>query len=94
MIRSSSSDSETAEVIALKALAFLAEDPDRLGTFLSLTGLTIEEIRRNASSPRLLGGILEHLCSDESLLLVFAESAGVDPGLVARSAARLGGGVA
>ncbi len=76
-------DAESAETIALSALAFLADDLPRLGRFLVLTGLGPEELREGARSPRILAAVLNHLLQDESLLLVFASSHGVAPELVA-----------
>jgi hypothetical protein len=67
-------DVESAETIALSALAFLADDGARLGRFLALTGLGPGELRQEARSPRILAAVLGHLLQDESLLLVFAAS--------------------
>jgi hypothetical protein len=68
-----------AEIIGLKALAFLAEDRGRLERFLALTGLSPTELQRAADTPRILLAVLSHLANDESLLLVFAASAGIPP---------------
>ena len=70
---------ETAEGIAVQGLAFLAEEPARLLNFLALTGLTPDEVRAQAHAPGFLAAVLEHLASDESLLLVFAASTSVAP---------------
>jgi Protein of unknown function (DUF3572) len=67
-------DFETAEAIGLTALAFVAEDGARLGQFLSLTGLSPDQLRNEANAPRTLQAVLDHLAEDESLLLVFAAS--------------------
>ena len=68
-----------AEEIGARALAFLAEDVARLTRFLSATGLSPQELRRDAASPKVLSAVLEHLSNDESLLLVFASTAGLSP---------------
>ncbi|HEX5958258.1 MAG TPA: DUF3572 domain-containing protein [Hyphomicrobiaceae bacterium] len=70
---------EQAETIGLKALKFLAEDGARLERFLALTGVGPADLKRSASSPSLLQAVLEHLLSDESLLLVFASESDVAP---------------
>lgn len=70
---------EEAEVIGLKALAFLAGDEARLGRFLALTGLTAAGLRENAGAPGTLAAVLEHLAGDESLLLVFTAEASLPP---------------
>ncbi len=76
-------DADSAETIALSALAFLAEDPPRLGRFLALTGVGPDELRTNARAPRILAAVLNHLLQDESLLLVFAATNGIAPELIA-----------
>ncbi len=76
-------DADYAQEIALSALSFMAEDRDRLVRFLELTGMIPDELRTQAHSPGLLGAVLDHLLSDESLLLVFTASAGLSPEIVA-----------
>ncbi len=82
---------EEATTLALLALGFLAEEPERLGRFLALTGLGPADLRDNAGSPATLAAVLEHLLGDESLLFVFAASKGVAPELVAPAHALLAG---
>jgi hypothetical protein len=82
---------EAAETLAVQALAFIAEEPRALSRFLGATGLAAEQIRAAARQPRFLAGVLEHMLTDEPLLVAFAESAGIDPGEVVRAARLLGG---
>jgi hypothetical protein len=82
-------DVEHAEGIALSALAFLAEDVERLQRFLALTGVGPADLRQRARTPRILAAVLEHLLQDESLLLVFAASHGVAPELIAPAQSQL-----
>ena len=70
---------DQAEAIGLRALAFLAEDPARLGRFLALTGIGPDDLRAAAGSPANGMAVLDHLMRDESLLLVFAANAGMAP---------------
>src|SRR5436305_12625266 len=73
-------DQQTAaEALAIAALTFLAGEPERLGRFLALTGIGPEKIRAAAAEPGFLAGILEHIGSDQSLLLAFANQSGVEP---------------
>ena len=81
---------EAAELLAVQALAFIAEDEGRLAGFLNVTGLTGAAIRDAANEPGFLAGVLEHMLADESLLIAFAEAAGIDPAAVARARAALG----
>jgi hypothetical protein len=83
-----------AEGIALAALAFLAEDPSRLGRFLALTGLGPEELKLRVGAPQTFAAVLEHLLGDETLLLVFASSKGVSPEQLAPAHALLSQGLA
>lgn len=82
---------EAAEMLAVQALAFIAEDPERLGAFLAVTGLTHDGIRDAARAPDFLIGVLEHMLGDENLLLAFAASSGLDPAEIARARRALGG---
>lgn len=82
---------QDAEVIALKALGFLASDEDRLGRFMGLTGLTPEAIRKGAREAAFLGGVLDHVLADQTLLLVFAEGEGVSPDVVVKARRKLPG---
>ena len=87
----SSTALQAAEKQAILALGFIAEDPKRLASFLMATGLQADAIRQAAQQPGFLGGVLEHILGDESLLIAFAQSAGINPAEVARAAAALGG---
>ena len=80
-----------AEALALRALAFLAESPERLGRFLVLSGLGPRELRAHAADPALLGGVLDHLIADERLLRDFAEARKLPPEEVARARRHLPG---
>jgi hypothetical protein len=77
-------------MLAIQVLAFIAEEADRLDGFLALTGLERERIREAALQPGFLAGILEHMLSDESLLIAFSQSAGIDPAEIARASNVLG----
>ena len=70
---------ESAQVLALQGLAFLAEDTSRMLGFLKLTGFEPGDVRAQAGTPELSLAVLEHLAQDESLLLVFAASCAVAP---------------
>lgn len=68
-----------AEEIAIRALGFVAGDRLQLGRFLDLTGLTPETLRTAIAGRELQASLLGFLLQDESLLLTFAGSAGIDP---------------
>jgi hypothetical protein len=83
---------ESAEKLAISALGFLAQDQERLGQFLSVTGIGPDMIRKAAADPSFLAGVLDHVCGDEVLLRALAEHAGVRPQDVERAQAALSGG--
>ena len=82
---------EAAERLAIQALTFIAQDAERLGRFLSMTGIGPAEIRAAAREPGFLAGVLDYLASDERLLSAFAAEAGCDPAGVGKACKVLGG---
>ena len=80
-----------AETIALRALAFLAADTERMGRFLALSGIGPAELRSQAGDPAMLGGILDYIMQDETLLMVFATEVGLRPEEIAAAHASLAG---
>jgi hypothetical protein len=91
MAKSGHITKEIAENLAIQALSFLASDPERLGRFLAVTGIGPEAIRKAAADPAFLAGVLDHVVSDEPLLVAVAEFAGVTPQTVETAQATLSG---
>ena len=85
-------DHDQAEAIALRALAFLAEDPARLGRFLSLTGMEPQELRSGAGRGETLAAVLDYVLGDESLLLEFTANHAIEPTQIAPAQALLARG--
>jgi hypothetical protein len=81
---------QAAETLAIQALAFIAEEPERLGAFIAAIGIGPDRIRDAARAPDFLAGVLEHMLGDESLLVAFADGAGIGPAEVARAHSVLG----
>lgn len=81
MLRSRSKimSKDDAEVLALQVLAFLLADPTQTSRFLSLTGLSPDDLRGVSSSRELQAATFDYILSDEGLLLSFCQEAGVDP---------------
>ncbi|MFM8746423.1 MAG: DUF3572 family protein [Aestuariivirga sp.] len=75
---------QEAEVLALRAAAFLAADPGRLVHFLDLSGIDVQSLRASLADPSFLGGLLDHLLADETLLLMFAETEDIRPEQIVR----------
>lgn len=80
---------ESAEVMALRGLEFLAQDPDRLGRFIALTGFGPADLRSRAQDPDFLAAVLGYLLDDESALLVFCSHYHFKPEHVAPAHFRL-----
>lgn len=76
---------QAAEAVAVSALGFLAQEPDRIGRFLAETGLGPAELRAAAREPHFNAGLLAFLLADEPLLIEFASHAGLKPQDVARA---------
>lgn len=83
---------DRAELIAARALEFVAASQERLDRFVGLTGLALEEIRANLAEPAFLAGILEYLMGEEHLLLEFAGFAGIAPEAPGEARVVLAGG--
>ncbi len=83
--------SEAAELLAIDALGWLANDGEALERFLSLTGVHPGMLRQAAADPAFLGGVLDYLASDERLLVAYAEQAGIPPMRVAAARHALNG---
>ena len=76
-------DRKHAENIAILALTFLVDDTSRLHRFLSLTGIGLLTLKKNAANPEVLASALAHLLNDESLLMVFSATTGIPPQSIA-----------
>lgn len=80
-----------AETLALRALGFLAAEPERIEPFLSATGLNPANLRAAASEPCFLSAVLDHIAGSDSLLLEFAENLRLNPEIVASARQLLAG---
>lgn len=81
-----------AEALALRALAFLATDPEAMGGFLGQCGADIETVRTRAKDPEFLGFVLDHLMTDDEAVIAFAQGEDIDPMSVMQARAALPGG--
>jgi hypothetical protein len=76
---------EEAEALAIRALGFVAADPELLPRFLAITGIEAQSIRRAASEPGFLAGVLQFILAHEPTLLRFAEETGTPPAAVGKA---------
>ncbi|NCP61961.1 MAG: DUF3572 domain-containing protein [Alphaproteobacteria bacterium] len=70
---------EYAELIAVKAVQYLAQNPDALGGFLAYAGIGPADLKTAISSPEFLAGTLDYMMTDEPILLDFAGTMELSP---------------
>lgn len=85
------SPSEASELIAIGALQYLAGNPEELSRFLTLSGISVEELRSQAGQPSFQAGLLAHFLSHEPTLLAFCENEGLAASVVMKAQADLAG---
>lgn len=84
---------EEAEILALKALEFLSRDVDQLSRFLAVSGLKPAALQSQVGDPYFLGGVLDYLLEDQSMIFLFTESQGLAPDAPEAARRMLPGGV-
>ncbi|MEO8301375.1 MAG: DUF3572 domain-containing protein [Rhizomicrobium sp.] len=82
---------ESAEILALEGLGWLAGQEDGIQRFLDQSGVDAADLRDAAGSPGMAVAILDFLLGHEDLLLQFCESASVSPKALHLARHRLGG---
>ena len=70
---------EVAEIVAVQALAFIADDPERLGLFLAESGIGPETLRNAAADPRFLASVLDFVMRDDATVKAFASVSQLHP---------------
>ena len=83
--------SQQAETLALRAVAFLAGDDDRVSTFMAVSGIGLDALRQSINDKAMLAGILDYILANESLLVEFASFAETTPEAAMRARAALPG---
>lgn len=68
-----------AQIIALKALEYLATEPELFERFLGMTGMSPTDIANVASETGTLIGVLDFYLGDEALLENFCSAAEISP---------------
>lgn len=63
---------DSAEAVALQALAFIAEDEELLARFIALSGCGADDIRLRIGDRNFLTGVLDFILADEPTVLAFA----------------------
>lgn len=82
---------EEAEALAVNALVFLAESPDRLERLMEQSGLDLAAIRERATESHFLAAVLDFLMANEELLVDFCQKTQTEPRAVHLACHVLGG---
>ena len=85
---------QTAETVALQALAWLAGNEDLLPVFLNASGASVDDLREGALRPEFLGSVLDFLLMDDAWIIAFCTEAGLPYEAPMRARAGLPGGEA
>ncbi|MCC0804751.1 DUF3572 family protein [Methylobacterium sp. W2] len=88
--RKSDRPEESAEHLAILVLGWLAEEGDRLLPFMASSGLTPDTVRESATDPAFLSAVLDHVMSNEAVLIACATALDVKPERIAAAWRRLG----
>ena len=81
---------EVAEIVAIQALSFIAGDAERLGLFLSESGIGPETLRTAAADPHFLGSVLDFVLRDDLTVKAFASASQLHPTNIAAARQVLG----
>lgn len=71
-------DRAAAELLALKALAWLGGDDERLGAFLGASGLSPGEVRSRVQDPDFMLALLDFVTADDDAVRAFCDAEGLD----------------
>lgn len=82
---------ETAQTVALEALAWLVGNDELLPVFLGTTGASVADLKATADSPETLASVLDFLLMDDAWALGFSEASGRNPDALLRARASLPG---
>jgi Protein of unknown function (DUF3572) len=83
---------ETAEILALQVLEWVAGQEETVNAFLGGSGLLPSDLARIGGDPVLMAAVLDFLLEDEALLLAFCADTGVAPTAPMAARAHLPGG--
>jgi hypothetical protein len=85
MITKNGTASEAPQVMALKALAFLAGNEEYLDGFLASSGIDLQDLKELAGDENMLAGLLDHVLQNENLLLEFSHSIDCKPEMIVKA---------
>lgn len=79
---------ESAEIVALQALAWLVGNNELRPVFLGASGASEDDLRDGAQDPQFLAAILDFLLMDDAWIAAFCDASGLryDAPMAARAA--------
>lgn len=83
---------ETAEVLALKVLSWLAANEDLLPVFQGATGVSEADLRSGATDPVFLGSVLDFVMMDDAWVIQACDASGLAYDSIMRARHALPGG--
>jgi len=83
---------ESAELIGLKVLGWLASDEDIFPVFLGASGIAANELKERAGEVEILCAVLDFVTMDDEWVQACARATGIDPHDPMRARQALPGG--
>lgn len=85
---------DSAEVLAIEALGWLAATDDLMGVFLGSTGAGLDDVRTRAQDPEFLASVLDFILMDDAWIGGFCDEHDYAMDFPLRARAALPGGAA
>lgn len=83
---------DSAQLLALQALGWLATQDEAFAAFLSQSGIELATLRARAAEPAVLRSVLDHVQLSDAWVVDCAAALGVAPEEIGIARAVLGGG--
>ena len=65
---------ESAELLALRALTWLAGNEELLPVFMGASGLSPDDLAKRAAEPEFLGSVLDFILMDDAWIVAFCDA--------------------
>ncbi len=83
---------DSAEHVALTALAWLAADDELFGVFLGATGADAAAVKAQATDPAFLGAVLDFILMDDAWVIACADAQSIPYEALSQARQALPGG--
>lgn len=81
-----------AEILALQALGWLAQNDDLLTVFLNASGMTEQDLKTRADEADVLAAVLDFVLMDDAWVVGVCTDASIQPDMLMQARAALPGG--